>query len=57
MKTNPREYKSMNENLTSNNIEIEDSNLNTEEIDYKNLIIRLKEIKKTIALLEKTIFK
>ena len=47
----------MNENLTANNIENEDLNLNTEEIAYKNLITRLKEIKKTIALLEKTIFK
>ena len=31
--------------------------LNNEEIDYKNLIARLKEIKKTIALLEKTILR
>ena len=36
----------MNENLTSNNIENEDLNLNTEEIDYKKLINKLKEIKK-----------
>ena len=48
----------MNENLTSNNnTEIEDLNPNNEEFDYKNLITRLKEIKKIIALLEKTIFK
>ena len=47
----------MNENLTSNNIENEDLNLNTEEIDYENLINKLKEIKKTIALLQNTIFK
>ena len=47
----------MSENLTSNNIDNEDLNLITEEIEYKNLITRLKEIKKTIALLEKTIFK
>ena len=43
----------MNENLTSNHIENEDFNLNTEDIDYKNLITRLEEIKKIIALLEK----
>ena len=47
----------MSENLTSNNIEIDECNLNSEESDYKNLITRLKEIKKTIALLEKTLFK
>ena len=43
----------MSKNLTSNNIENEDLNLNNEEIDYKNLITRLKEIKTTITLLEK----
>jgi len=47
----------MSENLNSNNIENDEFNLNTDEIDYKNLVIRLKEIKSTIALLEKTIFK
>ena len=47
----------MNENLTSNNIENEDLNLNTEEIDYKKLINKLKEIKKTISLLENIISK
>ena len=47
----------MNENFTSNNIENEDLNLNIQDIDYKNLIIRLKEIKKNIVLLEKTLFK
>ena len=47
----------MSENLNSNNIENEEFNLNTEEIDYKNLITRLKEISTTIALLEKTIFR
>ena len=48
----------MSENLHSNNIENDDEfNLNTEESDYKDLITRLKEIKSTIALLEKTIFK
>ena len=47
----------MNDESTSNNIENAESFLNTEESDYQNLFSRLKEIKKTIALLEKTIFK
>ena len=47
----------MSGNLTSNNIENEEFNLNNEETDYKDLITRLEEIKTTIALLEKTIFK
>ena len=47
----------MSENLDSNNIENDEFNLNNEDIDYKDLINRLKEIKSNIALLEKTIFK
>ena len=47
----------MNEKFTSNNFENDDSNLNTEESHYTNLIARLKEISKTIILLEKSIFK
>ena len=47
----------MSENLTSNNLESDDCNMNTEESDYKKLITRLKVIKTTIDLLEKTIFK
>ena len=47
----------MSENLNSNNIENDDFNPINEDSDYNNLIIRLKEIKKKIALLEKTIFK
>ena len=47
----------MSQNLNSNNIENDEYNLNNEDIDYKDLINRLKEIKSTIALLEKTIFK
>ena len=47
----------MSENLTSNNIKEDEFKLNTEDDDYKSLITRLKEIKATIALLEKTIFK
>jgi len=47
----------MNENLNSNNIENDEFNLSYEDSDYKDLITKLKEIKSTIALLEKTIFK
>ena len=47
----------MSGNLNSNNIENDEYNLNNEDSDYKNLFTKLKEIKSTIALLEKTIFK
>ena len=47
----------MSENLNSKNIEKDDFNVNTEDSYYKDLILKLKEIKSTIALLEKTIFK
>ena len=47
----------MSANLNSDNIDNEEFNLNTKDIDYKDLITRLKEIKSTIILLEKTIFK
>ena len=47
----------MSENLNSNNIENDKSNLNKENSDYKDLITKLREIKIKIALLEKTIFK
>ena len=47
----------MSGNFNSNNLEDEEFNLNTEDSDYKDLIIRLKEIKSTISLLEKTIFR
>ena len=47
----------MSENLNSNNIENEAVNLINEDSDYIDLITRLDEIKSTIALLEKTIFK
>ncbi len=43
----------MNENFISNNFENDDLDPNSEESDYANLITRLKEIKKTIAILEK----
>ena len=44
-------------NSNSNNIEKDEFKVNTEESDYLDLITKLKEIKSTIALLEKTIFK
>ena len=47
----------MSGNLNSNNIEKDEFNLKTEDSDYEDLIAKLKEIKLTIALLEKTIFK
>ena len=47
----------MNDNLNSNNIQNDEFNPNTENSDYKDLLTRLNEIKSTIALLEKTIFK
>ena len=43
----------MNKKFASNNIENDESTLNTEESDYKNLVNRLREISSTIALLEK----
>ena len=47
----------MSGNLNSNHIENDEFNLNNEDSDYQDLITRLKEIKSTISLLEKTIFK
>ena len=47
----------MTENLNSKNIKNDEFYLNNEAIDYKDLINRLKQLKSTIALLEKTIFK
>ena len=47
----------MRENLNSNIIDSDEFNLINEDSDYKDLIIRLKEIKSIIASLEKTIFK
>ena len=43
----------MNEEFTPKNIENDEFTLNNEDADYINLIIRLKEISKTIALFEK----
>ena len=47
----------MSENSNSNNLENYAFDLNNEDSDFQDLINRLKEIKATIALLEKTIFK
>ena len=47
----------MSGNLNSNNLENDEFIFNNQDSDYKYLIDRLKEIKSTIALLEKTTFK
>ena len=47
----------MTENVNANYVENAEFNQNSEECDYKNLIIRLKDIKTSIAQLEKIIFK
>ena len=47
----------MNEEFTSNIKKNDEPSLSREEFDYKNLITKLEEIKTTISLLEKTIFK
>ena len=47
----------MSGNLNSNNIDKDDFNVKTEDSNYKDLIVKLKEIKSTIALLEKKLFK
>ena len=43
----------MSENLNSNNIENDDFRRKNEDVDYKDLITKLNDIKSTIALLEK----
>ena len=43
----------MNEEYTSNNFENDEFISNTEDADYKDLIIRLQDMRATIALLEK----
>ena len=47
----------MSEIFSSNKFDNDDYNLNNDDSDYMNLITRLKNISKTIVLLEKTIFK
>ena len=43
----------MNEEFTPYDLEKNDFLKNTEEDDYKNLVIRLKDISKSISLIEK----
>ena len=45
----------MDDNSVSNNIESDESDMNNDESDYENLILRLKEMRLNIALLEQTI--
>ena len=45
----------MNEEFTPYDLDNEEFILNPEERDYKNLMIRLREISETITLLEKNI--
>ena len=47
----------MNDEFISNEIDKDEYSLETEEIDYKNLITRLKDISSNLTLLEKTIFR
>ncbi len=47
----------MSQDLNSNNVNNEAFNQKTEESDYKDLMTKLQEIKTTIALLKKIIFK
>ena len=47
----------MSRNLNSNNLQNDEVIFNNQDSDYKDLIEKLKEIKSTIALLEKTIIK
>tara|TARA_A100001035_G_scaffold78262_1_gene60454 strand:+ start:280 stop:423 length:144 start_codon:yes stop_codon:yes gene_type:complete len=47
----------MSQDLNSNNFKNDEFNQKTEESDYKDLMTKLQEIKTTIALLKKIIFK
>ena len=47
----------MAQNFTSNNFNNDEVDPHNEESEYKNLISRIQEISRTIALLEKTIFR
>ena len=47
----------MNEKLTSNNIENNYCSKKNNDVDYQILIDRLRDIKTTITLLEKTILR
>ena len=47
----------MTEDMNANKVANDEFDLNNHDCDYENLISRLKDIKSTIALLEKIIFK
>ena len=47
----------MNDEFISNEIDKDEYALETEEIDYKNLITRLKDISSNLTLLEKKILR
>ena len=47
----------MDEKNNLNNIKNDDSTLNIEDSDYEYLVLRLKEISKTLILFEKKIFR
>ena len=47
----------MDEKFISNNFNNDEMTRNNKESDYENLIIRIKEISRTISLLQKTILK
>tara|TARA_B100000401_G_scaffold246593_1_gene167295 strand:- start:298 stop:489 length:192 start_codon:yes stop_codon:yes gene_type:complete len=51
--SNKKNISCMNKKFSSNNVGNEDFATNTEKSDYTNLIIKLKQISETIALLEK----
>ena len=47
----------MDEKFSSNNFKNDEMTQNNKESEYENLIIRIKEISRTISLLQKTILK
>ena len=47
----------MDEKFISNNFNNDEMTQNNKESEYENLIIRIKEISRTISLLQKTILK
>ena len=47
----------MDEKFSSNNFKNDEMTRNNKESEYENLIIRIKEISRTISLLQKTILK
>ena len=47
----------MDQKFASNNFNNDEVTLNNKESEYKNLIIRIKEIRRTISFLEKTILR